>query len=124
LEDSDTDEDSDRDEDTTADIEAEDYGTAGVTIGDASSLSLELSSSSVRAIAEYQRALAKIDHLKKENSKLKENIKSLNESNAYYRRKSHHGTLKRIQLLTVVHKLLQRLELIQIPIQRMNDRCI
>jgi hypothetical protein len=91
LEDSDTDEDSDRDEDTTGDIEAEDYGTAGVTIGDASSLSLELSSSSVRANAEYQRALAEIDHLKKENSKLKENIKSLNESNAYYCRKSHHG---------------------------------
>jgi hypothetical protein len=57
LEDSDTDEDSDRDEDTTADIEAEDYGTAGVMIGDASSLSLELLSSSVRANAEYQRAL-------------------------------------------------------------------
>jgi hypothetical protein len=62
-----------------------------VTIGDASSLSLELSSSSVRANAEYQGALAKIDHLKKENSKLKENIKCLNESNAYCHCKSHHG---------------------------------
>jgi predicted nuclease with TOPRIM domain len=62
-----------------------------VTIGDASSLSLELLSSSVRANAEYQHTLAKIDHLKKENSKLKENIKSLNESNAYYHHKSRHG---------------------------------